>query len=52
MASEITQTKTKDRILTDQVYESLVDQHELRMRRIILFAMLVIIGSVAAAIAM
>lgn len=33
MTSEEVSTITKDRILTDRVHESLVDQYEVRFRR-------------------
>jgi hypothetical protein len=33
MATEVVHTKTKDRTLTDNVYESPVDEYEIRARR-------------------
>lgn len=50
MASEVTHTRTKDRILTDAVYKSPVDQQEMRMRRVIGLVILGIIVLLLAAL--
>lgn len=40
MSTEVTHTKTKYKVLTDRVYASPVDEYEVRMRRVIGWAVL------------